>query len=393
MHSSKQINTTRGADNKATRTTLDSLKPRPITSAPAQAQTIKASPAVTNEPMAQMAEQVPSQAPIQAPTQVTPEPAATPESTETSFDFAAAMQSATVPSQDPAMVLPPQPEKRKKRGFSMPTLFKKSTKPPLTTATPALPDFSGMGTELPTVPAGSTNTATEFNFDPIDSTAVAAAQPNIMDEASEQLTANLIDQPDLNGGATESNAQTVEPTDPASVQPTDPFNPAEATTGQDQQPSTKSNQPKQLTVSILTIIFGLLFLISAGLATWFFLDKSKLANQLSDSNARLQSIKDRGEEAENTSNKSSTQFDALQKRIKELTKTGEDQKKVIDEQKSNIDNVKKQLDEANNKLTEAQKKIASDEKVSNEMKSLVTTLCTKEDFRSAAPCVENNHSE
>ena len=153
----------------------------------------------------------------------------------------------------------------------------------------------------------------------------------------------------------------------------------------------KTGQPKQMTVSVLTIIFFILFLGSTAAAVYFGIQNNKNSNELSDAQAKLQQLTDENNSSTTSSNKSSTQFDALQDKIAELTAQSDEKQKTIDENKTTIDNLNKQVSDLNTKLTDAQNKLTSDTQVSDKMQSLITTMCANEPYKSqSSVCIEAN---
>ena len=153
----------------------------------------------------------------------------------------------------------------------------------------------------------------------------------------------------------------------------------------------KTNQPKQLTISVLTIVFFVLFLGATATAVYFGIQNNKNSNELSDAQAKLQQLTDENNSSTTSSNKSSTQFDALQDKIADLTTQNEEKQKTIDENKTTIDNLNKQVSDLNTKLTDAQNKLTSDTQVSDKMQSLITTMCANEPYKSqSSVCIEAN---
>ncbi|MDO4271449.1 MAG: hypothetical protein Q4C83_00480 [Candidatus Saccharibacteria bacterium] len=148
-----------------------------------------------------------------------------------------------------------------------------------------------------------------------------------------------------------------------------------------------NGQPKQLTVSVLTIIFGILFLASAGAAVYFYMGKSDVETKLADTEASLQSLQDETNTSTNSSNKANTQFDSLQQKIQELTKTNQESQKKIEENNQTITNLNKEKTDLQTKLDAANNKLTSDTQVSENMKSLITTLCTDPTFQGSSACV------
>lgn len=153
----------------------------------------------------------------------------------------------------------------------------------------------------------------------------------------------------------------------------------------------KTGQPKQLTISVLTIVFFVLFLGATAAAVYFGIQNNKNSNELSDAQAKLQQLTDENNSSTTSSNKSSTQFDALQDKIADLTTQNEEKQKTIDENKTTIDNLNKQVSDLNTKLTDAQNKLTSDTQVSDKMQSLITTMCANEPYKSqSSVCIEAN---
>ena len=152
----------------------------------------------------------------------------------------------------------------------------------------------------------------------------------------------------------------------------------------------KTNQPKQLTISVLTIVFFVLFLGATAAAVYFGIQNNKNSNELSDAQAKLQQLTDENNSSTTSSNKSSTQFDALQDKIADLTTQNEEKQKTIDENKTTIDNLNKQVSDLNTKLTDAQNKLTSDTQVSDKMQSLITTMCANSEFATSSVCIEAN---
>lgn len=154
----------------------------------------------------------------------------------------------------------------------------------------------------------------------------------------------------------------------------------------------KTGQPKQLTISVLTIVFFVLFLGATATAVYFGIQNNKNSNELSDAQAKLQQLTDENNSSTTSSNKSSTQFDALQDKIADLTTQNEEKQKTIDENKTTIDNLNKQVSDLNTKLTDAQNKLTSDTQVSEKMQSLITTMCATnpELAATSSVCIEAN---
>ena len=154
-----------------------------------------------------------------------------------------------------------------------------------------------------------------------------------------------------------------------------------------------SGQPKQLTISLLTIVFCVLFIISTVCAVYFAIQNGKSASQLSDTKAELQELRDKDNASSTTNSKTSDQFDALQNKIAGLTKQATDNKKTMDENKKTIEDLTKKNTDLTTQLNAANAKLASDKSVSDNMKSLVITMCTKPDFKESAACTAQNQGQ
>ena len=155
-----------------------------------------------------------------------------------------------------------------------------------------------------------------------------------------------------------------------------------------------SGQPKQLTISLLTIVFCVLFIISTVCAVYFAIQNGKSANQLSDTKAELQELRDKDNASSTTNSKTSDQFDALQNKIAGLTKQATDNKKTMDENKKTIEDLTKKNTDLTTQLNAANAKLASDKSVSDNMKSLVVTMCGEEPYKSkSSVCIAQNQGQ
>lgn len=155
-----------------------------------------------------------------------------------------------------------------------------------------------------------------------------------------------------------------------------------------------SGQPKQLTISLLTIVFCVLFIISTVCAVYFAIQNGKSTNQLSDTKAELQELRDKDNASSTTNSKTSDQFDALQNKIAGLTKQATDNKKTMDENKKTIEDLTKKNTDLTTQLNAANAKLASDKSVSDNMKSLVVTMCAEEPFKSkSSVCISQNQPQ
>lgn len=151
----------------------------------------------------------------------------------------------------------------------------------------------------------------------------------------------------------------------------------------------KSDQPKQLTISVLTIVFFILFVAAAAGAGYLYTQLNKTNNELSDTKAELQKLKDEGMVVTDSSNKTNTQIGSLQERIKELDQANKDKENVINENKTTIDNLNKQVNDLNTRLTETQNKLNADTQVKEQVDELTNTLCAYPEFSSSPACQAN----
>ena len=169
---------------------------------------------------------------------------------------------------------------------------------------------------------------------------------------------------------------------------------AQAADNQKKPPKLTPPRQKQVTISLLTIIFFLLFLVSTGVAVWFGYDNNKKSTALADARAKLAQSKDYLSDKTNTSTKTSTQFDALQAKIADLTKKNDEAKQQLDEKQKNIDDQNKKIADLTKQNGDFQNKINSDKTISDNMHSLAVTLCASNpSIAGSAPCVQLNSQQ
>ena len=164
----------------------------------------------------------------------------------------------------------------------------------------------------------------------------------------------------------------------------------------DQPPVARTKAPKQrqVTISLLTIIFFILFLASTGVAVWFGYDNNKKSAALADAQAKLAQSSDYISDRANSSSKTSTQFDALQAKIADLTKKNDEAKQQLDEKQKNIDDQNKKIADLTKQNGDFQNKINSDKAISDNMHSLAVTLCASNpSIAGSAPCVQLNSQQ
>lgn len=169
---------------------------------------------------------------------------------------------------------------------------------------------------------------------------------------------------------------------------------AQVADNQKKPPKLATPKQKQVTISLLTIIFFLLFLASTGVAVWFGYDNNKKSTALADAQAKLAQSKDYLSDKTNTSTKTSTQFDALQAKIADLTKKNDEAKQQLDEKQKNIDDQNKKIADLTKQNGDFQNKINSDKAISDNMHSLAVTLCASNpSIAGSAPCVQLNSQQ
>lgn len=229
--------------------------------------------------------------------------------------------------------------------------------------------------EAITEPAQTTNTNAESanNTDILDSLGNISDLPNEFSLASDtDLASNpILDQ------------------DNQAAQPTNDKKDNKKDKKERKEKKAKSDQPKQLTISVLTIVFFILFIAAAAGAGYLYTQLDKTNNELSDTKAELQKLKDEGMVVTDSSNKTNTQIGSLQERIKELDQANKDKENVINENKTTIDNLNKQVNDLNTRLTETQNKLNSDTQVKDQVDELTNTLCTMKEFSSSPACQAN----
>ena len=252
---------------------------------------------------------------------------------------------------------------------------------------------------------GMTTTGHNDTPDPVTNAGLGLLDPSLATPGTD-MSASLADNPkqpigsitpgSLDGGNDDKSLASNSPISnslaaAAAVADSKPAGTTVTTTDAKHKKANKNGQPKQLTISVLTIIFFLLFVVATCLAVYFYMQNNKNSDELSKTKASLQQLQDETNNSSNSSNKATTQFDALQDRIAELTTQNDEKQKTIDENNKTIDDLKNKNTELTNQVTEAQKKLTSDTQVSDKMQSLIVTLCTTEPYTSnSSVCVEAN---
>lgn len=241
---------------------------------------------------------------------------------------------------------------------------------------PAAPDLSNL-TNLPDAPAAPdfSDLNAALNQDPLNN---PLATPN---EASTSSTKVLPPETDATPTTGDQGTNLLDQA-------------AQAADNQKKPPKLATPKQKQVTISLLTIIFFLLFLASTGVAVWFGYDNNKKSTALADARAKLAQSKDYLSDKTNTSTKTSTQFDALQAKIADLTKKNDEAKQQLDEKQKNIDDQNKKIADLTKQNSDFQNKINSDKAISDNMHSLAVTLCASNpSIAGSAPCVQLNSQQ
>lgn len=157
--------------------------------------------------------------------------------------------------------------------------------------------------------------------------------------------------------------------------------------------ATSNSGEKQITISLLTIVFGVLFIISTIAAIYFYTQNNKSQSELADAKAKVSQLSDTANNDSAESSKATTNYDALQNRIQDLSKQVTDKDKDISAKQKTIDDQNSKITSLNKQITDLQNKVNSDKSVSENMKSLVTTLCTNDQFKSSSACVGGGQSQ
>ena len=237
----------------------------------------------------------------------------------------------------------------------------------------------------------SHSTASSTNFDPLDPTSSAMGSlDNIHDS---KAATDLLDSLANDNGASGHDSTTTSPIGAslATAAATADSKPSGVNMAATKAGKTKSGQPKQLTISVLTIIFFILFLGATAAAVCFAIQNNKNSNSLSDAQAELQQLKDQAADSSNSSNVASTQLDSLQSRIADLTKQNEEKQATIDQNNKTIQDLNNKNNDLSSQLKQTQDKLNSDTQVSQDLQSLVVTMCTQEPYKStSSACISAN---
>ena len=168
---------------------------------------------------------------------------------------------------------------------------------------------------------------------------------------------------------------------PSAAQPAAPTTPAK-----------EKGQTKQLTISLMTIIFFILFVAATAAAVYFYIQNNKNKANYDDISAKYESLKSTNDNSATSSTKSKTQYDALQTKIKDLTKDNKELTKTVNDNKKTINDLNTKNATLTKQAADANKKLTADKTVSDQMEQLVTTMCTSKEFSKSSACVNSSSS-
>ena len=133
--------------------------------------------------------------------------------------------------------------------------------------------------------------------------------------------------------------------------------------------------PRQFTISIASIILFLLAAGGIGGSVYFYMQNNSNLNKNKTYQAQIAELQNNGASTSDSENKTSSQFDALQDKITELTKQNEAKQKTIDENKIKIDDLTKK----NNDLTKTNEDLTKKVQSISDLTTRVDTMLNKLD--------------
>jgi cell division protein FtsB len=137
----------------------------------------------------------------------------------------------------------------------------------------------------------------------------------------------------------------------------------------------KGDKPaRQFTISIASIILFLLAIGGIGGTIYYYLQNSSNSDKVKTYQARIAELENNGASTSDSENKTSSQFDALQDKITELTTQNADKQKTLDDNKTKIDDLTKKnadLTKTNEDLT---KKVQNISDLTTRVDTLVNKL-------------------
>lgn len=154
--------------------------------------------------------------------------------------------------------------------------------------------------------------------------------------------------------------------------------------------SKSASTGKQLTISTMTIVFAVLFVVATGVAIYFGIQNKQNADALADTQAQVSELTDNDNDAKSSNTKSTTQLSALQDKVQDLTKKTEDSQKTIDDLNKKNNDLTKSNTDLQNQLKAANDKLASDKSVADNMKSMLNAMCTTAPFNTSTACQAAN---
>ncbi len=213
------------------------------------------------------------------------------------------------------------------------------------------------------------------------------------DAAEPAPDTNNADNPQFGGDPLDSVSIEPEAAAPETPTSSDPLSQIAALADDDKttppagtKPPKGQKQPKQFTISILTIIFFVLTLAGIGGTIYFYMQNQKNSDARADAEAKVAQMTDQSVDSSTSENKTSTQFDALQDKVADLTTQNENKQKTLDENKKTIEDLNKKITEKDAQITEQNKKLTNIDTLTNNVTNMVTTLCADDRFKSSPTC-------
>ena len=120
-------------------------------------------------------------------------------------------------------------------------------------------------------------------------------------------------------------------------------------------PPTNAKPTKTVRISLLTIILFILAIAGIAGAVWFYLQNSKNADALADSQAKVQQLEDQLKTKSNSEDTTAGQYDGLNDKIGDLSSENSKNLKTIEEYKKKNDELTKQVADLTAKNTELNK--------------------------------------
>lgn len=132
----------------------------------------------------------------------------------------------------------------------------------------------------------------------------------------------------------------------------------------------------RLSISILTLLFFLLTLAGGAGTFIFHRQNSENVDLLSQANARIQELEANGADISISDDKDSSQYEALQNKIADLTKEKDENTKKIEEQNKKIEDLTAKNKALEEEATALTKKVQNIEDLTNKVNSMTNKLNT-----------------